>query len=268
VEGLVGYARRNFLVPLPEVNDFTELNEVLLKGCVEHGHRRMGSRGDGCTIDQRHEEERSRLLPLPERAFENEKVLRVRVSSYQTAQVDRNRYSVPTLFVGQWVWAHVSCDRVILYADQQKIAEHARLFNNSKWQIDPLHYLELIAQRVQAFDSARPIRQWRKGWSLEYEIMLKALRRRLGDNKGTRDFVRILQLHQDHPSHKVEQAVKEALDYQCYSFDGVKHLLLAKDWHGFEIQSLPPESIPGITDRDVASVDVSRYNGLLAGGAL
>jgi transposase len=104
-EGLVGYARRNFLVSLPEVNDFTELNEVLLKGCIGHGHRGIGGREDSRTIQQRHEEERLRLLPLPAPPFENEKVIRVRISSYQTAQVDRTRYSAPTQFVGQWVWA-------------------------------------------------------------------------------------------------------------------------------------------------------------------
>jgi hypothetical protein len=142
------------------------------------------------------------------------------------------------------------------------------LLHNSKWRIDPLHYLGLIAERLQAFDSARPIRQWRMEWPLEYEIMLKTLRRRLGDNKGTRDFVRILQLPQDHPAHKVEQAVADALEYQSYSFDAVKHLLLARERPGFEVQSLPPESIPGITDRGVTGVDVNRYNGRLAGGAL
>jgi len=268
VEGLVGYARRNFLVPMPEVNDFAELNELLLKECMDHGRRRIGGREDGRTISQRHEEELSRLAPLPERPFENEKVLRVRVSSYQTAQVDRNRYSAPTAFVGQWVWAHVGCDKVVLYAGRRKIAEHARLFNNSKWQIDPLHYLGLIAERPQAFDNARPIRQWRTAWPGEYEIMLATLRRRLGDNKGTRDFVRILQLHQDHPAHKIQRAVADALRYQSYSYDAVKHLLLTMDRPGYEVQPLLPESIPGITDQKHSEVDVSRYDSLLAGGTL
>jgi len=28
------------------------------------------------------------------------------------------------------------------------------LFSNNKWQLDPMHYLDLILQRPQAFDSA------------------------------------------------------------------------------------------------------------------
>src|ERR1700720_4671493 len=33
VEGLVGYARRNFMVPIPRVTSFAELNARLLEGC-------------------------------------------------------------------------------------------------------------------------------------------------------------------------------------------------------------------------------------------
>ena len=33
VEGLVGYARRNFLVPIPMFADFEASNALLLKGC-------------------------------------------------------------------------------------------------------------------------------------------------------------------------------------------------------------------------------------------
>ena len=44
---------------------------------------------------QRIEAERSRLLPLPERPYENFKPVRVKVDRYQTVRVDCNRYSVP-----------------------------------------------------------------------------------------------------------------------------------------------------------------------------
>ena len=115
VEGLVGFARRNFMVPVPEVADFAELNRVLLQRCFDQGCRRIAGREDHRTIDERHEQERQRLLSQPERPYENTKALPVRISKYQTAQVDRNRYSVPTAYVGRWLWAHVGCDRVSLY---------------------------------------------------------------------------------------------------------------------------------------------------------
>ena len=268
VENLVGYSRRNFMVPIPEVADFEELNDLLLKRCLSHGQGIIAGREDSRTINERHEQERSRLLPLPPKPFDNAKPDRVRISSYQTAQIDRNRYSVPTAYVGRWVWAHVDCDRVRIYCDQKRIADHPRLFSNSKWQLDPQHYLDLIAERVGAFDSARPIRQWRKTWPVQYERMLSILRKRLGDNKGTRDFVRILQLHQEHPEAEVENAVSEALRLSSYSYDAVKHLLLSNSRKPIQMSFLDSDAIPGITDRFIPGSDPSRYDALLSGGTV
>ena len=120
VEGLVGFARRNFLVPVPEVTDFEDLNAKLLERCATDDQRRIGGRSDARTIGERHAAEQERLLALPDTPFENTKVLGVRISRYQTAQVDSNRYSVPSAHVGRRLWAHLGCDRVSLYADQEE----------------------------------------------------------------------------------------------------------------------------------------------------
>jgi hypothetical protein len=264
----VGFARRNFLVPLPEVADHEELNKLLAERCLAHGNGIIAGREDRRTIDERHEEERFRLLPLPAKPFGNIKPVQVQVSRYQTAMVDRNRYSVPSAHVGCKVWAHMDCDRIRIYAGSKEIADHPRLFGNSKWQIDPQHYLDLIAERIQAFDSARAIRQWRPSWPQAYETMLSVLRKRLGDNKGTREFVRILQLHKDHPAAEVKQAVEEALEYASYGYDAVKHLLISRKTKPTYMIPLDSELIPGITDRLITAIDLNRYDALVSGGAL
>lgn len=48
VEGLVGWVRRNYLVPIPDVESFAVLNERLLTDC----HKRLGDRlrGHDATI--------------------------------------------------------------------------------------------------------------------------------------------------------------------------------------------------------------------------
>ena len=58
VEGLIGYARRNFMVPLPEVRDFAQLNERLEMACRDHDQRPIGGREDRRTIAQRHVQEK------------------------------------------------------------------------------------------------------------------------------------------------------------------------------------------------------------------
>jgi transposase len=267
VEGLVGYARRNFLVPLPEVHSFEELNALLLERCLQQGSRSIEGREDSRTIEERHEEEQGRLMALPPTPYENHKLLPVKVCRYSTAQVDRNRYSVPTAYVGRWIEAHLGCDRVRFFADHKLVADHARLFGNSKWQVDPLHYLALLHQRIGAFESARAIRQWRAHWPVAYETLLRELRRRLGDNRGTREFVQVLQLHGSHSAERIEEAVGQALQLHSPSFEAVKHLLARQESPGWQPPPLESNRIPGITDWPIAPTDLSRYDRLLEGGA-
>lgn len=266
VEGLVGFARRNFFVPLPKAGSFQELNEWLERRCLEHGRHRIQGREGDRTVGQRHEQERGRLLALPERPFENCKLVQVRISRYQTARVDRNSYSVPRAWVGRKLIAHVGCEAVALYAQGRQVARHPRLFSNSKWQLDPLHYLELIRQRVGSFDSARPIRQWRAGWPPSYETLLQALRSRLGETRGTREFVEVLLLHERHPKEAVEHAVGEAVARQAFSREAVRQLVSLQEGTGPEPEALPAELMPGVTDRPVPASDTSRYDALLTGG--
>jgi hypothetical protein len=55
--------------------------------------------------------------------------------------------------------------------------------------------------------------------------MVALLREKWPEGRGVREFVRILQLHQDYPAPVVEQAVEQALSYGCVHFDGVSHCL-------------------------------------------
>jgi transposase len=67
VENLVGYVRRNFLVPLPSVASFEELNVILKERCQRGLDRQL--RGRGQFVAQAWEEEKDQLLPLPPREW-------------------------------------------------------------------------------------------------------------------------------------------------------------------------------------------------------
>ena len=265
VEGLIGFARRNFLVPLSRVGDFEQLNQLLLERCFQYGSHRIAGREDDRSVEERFETERWQLLPLPERPYENFKPLKVKVDRYQTVRVDRNRYSVPRACVGRWVWAHVSCWKVSVYAENRQMAEHDRLFSNSQWQLDPLHYLDLIAQRPGSFESARPILQWRAHWPEDYELLLKQLRSRRGHNRGTREFVEILKLHENYRREEIQEAVSQALEQHCPAYEAVRHLVGLRQSSSVVTEPLPAELIPGITDRQVSQSEVANFNRLLGG---
>ena len=63
VEGLVGYVRRNFLVPVPSFESFEALNAHLERRCLTRMDARL--RGHTESIGQRMERDLEALLPLP-----------------------------------------------------------------------------------------------------------------------------------------------------------------------------------------------------------
>ena len=68
VEGLVGYARRNFLVPMPSFESFDALNAHLERRCLERMDARL--QGHTETIGQRMERDLDALLTLSEAPYD------------------------------------------------------------------------------------------------------------------------------------------------------------------------------------------------------
>ena len=93
VEGLVGYTRRNFLVPVPRMASWTELNAHLLEQSRKRRGRKL--RGHQQTIGERFEKDREQLLPLPAAPYEACEKRMTRVTSLALVRYQTNDYSVP-----------------------------------------------------------------------------------------------------------------------------------------------------------------------------
>jgi transposase len=96
VEGLVGYARRNFMVPIPHAARFAEFNAYLLEGCRRRFNDRL--RGHAETIGERLERDRGALLPLPPAPYDACEKQAARVNSLSLVRYRGNDYSVPTAY--------------------------------------------------------------------------------------------------------------------------------------------------------------------------
>jgi hypothetical protein len=224
VEGLVGFARRNYMVPIPKAESLEALNERILSECVAYGDHRLCGRDR--TVDELFSEERSHLLALPPEHFANEMLVDSKVSPYATVMIDRNRYSVPSSYVGRRTRAHVSVNEIEIFHDGKRIARHPRLYSDNRWQLDADHYLDLLYRRPGAFDSARPIREWRKSWPESLEMFLASLVSKQGETAGVKEFISVLMLCRDHEQKQVERAVEAALEHGLMNCAAVKQILL------------------------------------------
>ena len=114
VERLVEFARRNYLVPVPRVRSFDELNAALLEACNEDLKRTL--RGKPAAKQALLDDERGMLLSLPAESFEARRVVAARANSLSLVRFDCNDYSVPTEFAHHDVQVIATVDEVRIAA--------------------------------------------------------------------------------------------------------------------------------------------------------
>jgi transposase len=261
VEGLVGYARRNFLVPIPRVASWEELNQRLLVACRERRARRL--HGHTETIGERYGRDRAALLPLPVSEYEACEKRVARVSSLSLVRYRSNDYSVPTEYGHRDVLVKGYVHEVVIICGSQAIARHRRSYEREDMVFDPLHYLALLEQKARALEQAAPL----VGWELPecFARLRRLLEARLGKG-GKREYVQVLRLLETFSVPEVEQAALDALHLGTISFDAVKHLLLCR------IERRPPrldlESYPHLPLAEVRSTQAADYMVLLSASPL
>ena len=258
VEGMVGYTRRNFMVPKPRFASFDDLNEYLEIRC----RQRMGDtlRGHKGTIGERFAADAEQLQPLPAVPYDACDKQSVRVSSLSLVRYRSNDYSVPTQYGHQEVLVRGYVHEVVIACGSEVIARHQRSWEKEDYIFDPLHYLALIEQKTNALDQAAPL----AGWELpqNFIILRRLLEARMG-KAGKREFVQVLRLLETFQMIDVEAGVKNALERGTIGFDAVKHLVLCR------IERRPPRLdmtvYPYLPKAHVAATSAADYMTLLAG---
>ena len=155
VEGMVGYARRNFLVPMPSFASFEALNAHLERRCLERMDARL--RGQMETIGQRMERDLEALLPLPAASFDACDQRAGRVSSRSLVRYKTSDYSVPVAYGHRDVMVRGYVDQVVISCGAEVIARHPRSYERDDFVYDPIHYLPLLEQKIGALDQAAPL---------------------------------------------------------------------------------------------------------------
>jgi transposase len=261
VERLVGYIRKNFLVPVPRVSSWQELNDRLIGEC----QKRLSSKvsGKDKTIGELLDEERGGFLPLPPVAFEACKTEERHVSSLSAVAFKNNSYSVPIDYAYREVTlkAYVF-DLRICYKDEV-IACHPRSYDQQEFICDPLHYIPLLQHKPGGLDSARPFASW--DLPACFNVLRQKLESRSG-NAGKREYILILQLLRDFTLMELRSAIETALEHNCPNYEAVKMIILSLREPAFEAVPLSEEKLMGLPKLHLETTDASSYRTLLAGG--
>jgi transposase len=263
VEGMVGYARRTFMVPVPRAHDFGELNTLLEQRCRERQSEIL--RGHSTSISERLKADQAVFQELPATPFEACDKRSGRVTSQALVRYKNTDYSVPVAYAHRDVMVKAHVEKVVISVGSEEIARHQRSYVSGDFVFNPLHYLPLLEQKVGALDQAAPL----QGWDLpaEFAALRRLLEARLSQKNrcaaGKREYVQVLRLMETFPLAIVHGAVCDALHLGVISYDAVKHLVLCR------IEKRPPKldlaSYPHLPTATVAMTSVSSYMSLLSG---
>ncbi len=261
VEGLVGYARRNFLVPVPAFASFAALNAHLEQSCLDRLSDQL--RGHAESIGERLERDLAALQPRPPVPFDACDRRPARVSSLSLVRYERNDYSVPTAYGHRPAVVRGYVEEVVIACGAEVIARHKRAYGHEDFVFDPRHYLALLEQKPgAALDQAAPL----QGWDLPeaFATLRRLLEARMG-RPGKRDYVQVLRLLETFRPDDVHAAVREALRLGAIGFDAIKHLVLCR------IERRPPkldlETYPHLPRVTVATTSAGACMALLGGNA-
>lgn len=226
VEGLVGFSRRNFCVPIPNVQTMTELNAMLIRECEAYKDRHI--RGKEAQVSVMFETEKSALFPLPRISYDSAKRAEGRVSSYSTVRFDTNSYSVPVKHCGKIVAVKAFPEQIEIICNGEIIATHQRCFQRHQSIFRLEHYLPLLEKKGRAIFQAKPVRDNVPDYFLEW------LRRQ---ELKPKQLVQLLRLSKE------------------LGFDAVMHNCAGL------LHALPITPSPAIRDTvQVMAVDVSAYD--------
>lgn len=259
IENLVGYARRNFLVPVPEVQSLTELNELLRAACLDS--RRNRHPMQPTTVGVAFEQEQPKLRRLPEHPFDCARTVHAKVNSLSLVHFETNRYSVPVRWAYRQVTVKAHVDRVLLYHGAELIAEHRRLYGRNEESLQFDHYLDLLERKPGAMSYARALKQsalppvW-----LQY---LDALRHTY--TRPEKEFIHTLRLLRHIPAQHVNEALRQSLAMGVFGCDVVRNFALQLKEGGRAIAPLGADTLHHLRDIPVETTGTGQYNQLLQG---
>lgn len=188
VENLVGYARRNFLVPVARVESLVALNEQLIEDCLNYRNtHKVQSRIHPVKV--LYEEELCSLSPVPKYMFDTSKTIPVKVDDFSTIKFDRNFYSVPVQYAGRNVTIKAFGNHLLILHENDEIACYERYYGRGDTYYRLEDYIDLLERKPRSVLNAKPVKE-----TVTNELL------RWGEHLpgGNREMVKLLRLCVDY----------------------------------------------------------------------
>lgn len=154
IENKVGYERRNFLTPVPVIDEWDGFSLGLNERQIADWQRPHYAKK--VAIAKLWEDDQSRLLMLPRTPFEVAQFQRVTVNNYGEVKVDKQVYHVPTMGPGRKVLVKAYWDHLEILDEhgETQLFSCPRHYMMNPKEIDWPAELELFTRRPRAIEHA------------------------------------------------------------------------------------------------------------------
>ncbi|MTI85372.1 MAG: IS21 family transposase [Firmicutes bacterium] len=245
VEGLVGWVRRNVLVPVPRVSTIDELNAEILRRCLKYREHKIKGRDQ--TVGEMASTARVRMTRLPRYRFDPSKSMTARVDDFSTVRFDYNHYSVPVKYTGKEVSVKGYGNEVMMLYRNTEIASYQRCYQRGQTKYRLEHYIDLIEKRPRSVFNAKPVKS-----NISTELF--EIGKRLS---GPREMVKLLRLFVDYGEDKLLSAIN-CIQGTKISIEQIKAHLIPVN---------TPTKVHSRIDIEVSKPQLDKYDNLMSGGA-
>jgi transposase len=210
VENLVGYVRRNALVPhTRSFESIYALNAHLAAWCERERIRH----GEAWSI------EAAALSKLPAHQFSASVSRPAVVNKTSMVTVDRSRYSVPVTLVGRTLRSECFVDRVEVFDGSERVAVHERSYTKGSTVLDLAHYLDAFERKPRAALSCAAL-------SSADPVFTAARDMALHTPGGHRTFAQVLLLAREIGLTRLAEALRVAIATGAVTPERVRQLAL------------------------------------------
>jgi len=260
VERTIQYLRSSFFAAR-SFHSLTDLNLQLAAWIAHIAHaRKVPSDPTGRLVADALEEERTRLLPLPEHDLECEHIRPVAAGKAPYVRFDGNDYSIPHHLVRQVLTLVVSELIVRILDGPHEVARHTRSYDRGEVVEDPAHLAALAREKHRAHELRG--RDLLRNRCPHADAFIDALALRGEPLAG--HAARLLKLLDRYDAEELEAALDEAISRGAISAVSVAHIL---DRRARARQQLPPLDVvlpddPRVRDLRVTPHSLSPYDDL------
>ncbi len=157
VENLVGYSRRNFIVPIPRVSSIDELNQKLWNDCLKYREtHKVQNRNN--SVNVMYQEELRFLNAIPRFRFDTSKTVVASVDDYSTVRFEKNNYSVPTKHLRKDVTVKGYGNYIRILYQNVEIANYTRCYFHGRTEYKLEHYIDLLERKPRSVFNAKPVK--------------------------------------------------------------------------------------------------------------